>query len=55
VLKKDITYEDYDGNTQTETFWFHLSKAELIEYDMNTDGGLKGLGERLIAAATSSS
>jgi hypothetical protein len=50
VLKKDITYEDYDGNTQTETFWFHLSKAELIEYDMNTDGGLKGLGERLIAA-----
>lgn len=31
MLKKDITYEDLDGNSVTETFYFHLNKAEAIQ------------------------
>ena len=30
MLKKTITYEDYNGNTITEDFYFNLSKAEVI-------------------------
>lgn len=38
MLKKDITYEDLDGNKITETFWFHMSKAELAEMAMAKEG-----------------
>lgn len=38
MLKKDITYEDLDGNEITETFWFHLSKAELAEMALGKEG-----------------
>lgn len=31
MLKKDITFTDFDGKTVTKTFWFHLSKAEITE------------------------
>lgn len=31
MLKKDITYEDLDGNKITETFYFHLNKAEAVQ------------------------
>lgn len=40
MIKQDITFEDFDGNTVTETHYFHLSKTELIEMDLGTDGGL---------------
>ena len=44
MLKKEITYTDYDGNEVTETFYFNINKAELIEMEMH-DGG--GYGDRL--------
>lgn len=31
MLKKPITYTDFDGETRTETFYFNLTKAELME------------------------
>ena len=31
MLKRDITYEDGDGNTVTETFYFNLTAKEIIE------------------------
>lgn len=37
MLEKTITYEDYDGNQRTETFYFHLNKAEVIEW-LTTSG-----------------
>lgn len=40
MLKRTITYEDYDGNTHTEDFYFNLSKAELIEIEASTPGGV---------------
>lgn len=32
MLKKTITYEDYDGNKRTEDFYFNLNKAEIIKW-----------------------
>ena len=32
MLKKTITFEDYDGNTRTEEHFFNLNRAELIKF-----------------------
>lgn len=40
MLKKTITYEDYNGTERTEDFYFNLSKAELVEMETAIDGGL---------------
>ena len=40
MLKKTITYTDYNGVERTEDFWFNLSKAEIMEMEMSTTGGL---------------
>jgi hypothetical protein len=31
MLKKTITYTDYNGNKLTEDFYFNLSRAEIAE------------------------
>lgn len=31
MISKTITYTDFNGNERTETFYFHLSKPELLE------------------------
>ena len=50
MLAKKITYIDYDGNERTETFYFNLSKAELIEMQLSVDGGLEKELQRMIDA-----
>ncbi len=40
MLKRPITYEDFDGNTVTDVFYFNLSKPELIEMDVEHEDGL---------------
>lgn len=40
MLKKPITYTDFDGNTRTEDFYFNLSESELIDWQLTTEGGL---------------
>jgi hypothetical protein len=45
VLKKEITYKDFNDEEVTETFYFNLSKAELVEMEMSHEGG--GLAESL--------
>lgn len=49
MLKKSITYEDFNGETVTEDFYFNLSKAELIELEMSHKEGLKESLERIVA------
>lgn len=41
MIKKTITYTDYFDQPRTEDFYFNLTKAELIEMEMSTDGGLE--------------
>lgn len=50
MLAKKMTYTDYDGNERTETFYFNLSKAELIEMQLSTEGGMDKELQRMIDA-----
>lgn len=50
MLKKTITYSDYNGNERTEDFYFNLTKAEVTEMEMSTAGGLAEMIEKIIAA-----
>lgn len=49
MLKKTITYTDYDGNKRTEDFYFNLSKAEVAEMEMSAEGGLTKTLEKIVA------
>ena len=40
MLKKTITYKDYDGNNKTDVLYFHLNKFEWLELETYTKGGL---------------
>ena len=48
MLKKTITYTDYDGNERTEDFYFNISKAELTELQFSVKGGLKNILEKAV-------
>lgn len=50
MLKKTITYTDYNGSERTEDFYFNLSKAEIMEMEMSTTGGLAETIQRIVAA-----
>ena len=47
MLKKTITYEDYNGITRKEDFLFNLTKTELMKWDLKTPGGLAAKLERI--------
>lgn len=49
MLKKTITYTDYNDVKRTEDFYFNLSQAELIEMEMTTEGGMQSMLERIVA------
>lgn len=48
MLKKNITYTDYNGIERTEPFYFNLSKAEIMEMEMSTAGGLAERIQRIV-------
>lgn len=48
MLKKTITYTDYDGMERTEDFWFNLSKTELTKLDAELTGGVLGVLRKII-------
>lgn len=50
MLKKTITYIDYNGTERTEDFYFNLSKAEVMEMEMSTSGGLAEMIKRIVDA-----
>lgn len=50
MLKKTITYTDYNGTERTEDFYFNLTKAEALEWEMSKSGGLAELIKKVIAA-----
>lgn len=50
MLKKTITYTDYNGEERREDFYFNLNKAEIMEMQMSTTGGLDELIKRIVDA-----
>lgn len=50
MLKKVMTYTDFDGVERTESFYFNLTKAELTEMELGTEGGLAEKLQRIVDA-----
>lgn len=48
MLKRDVTYEDFDGEKATETFYFNLTKSEIVELEVAYDGGLQAALLRIV-------
>lgn len=48
MLAKPISWVDYNGNQRKETFYFNLSKAELMEMELIQDGGMENMLQRII-------
>lgn len=50
MLKKTIKYQDYNGTERTEDHYFNLSKAEIMEMEMSTAGGLSEMIQNVVKA-----
>ena len=50
MLKKTFTYTDFNGVERTEDHYFNLSKAELMEMELSTTGGLAEMINKIVAA-----
>lgn len=49
MLKKTIKYTDYDDKEVSEDFYFHLSKAELVELEIVEKEGLAAALQKIVA------
>lgn len=50
MLKKTIKYTDYNGVERNEDFYFNLTKAELMEMELTTSGGLSETIQNIVKA-----
>lgn len=50
MLKKTITYTDYNQAERTEDLYFNLTKAEVMEMEMSISGGLTEMIKKIVAA-----
>lgn len=50
MIKKTITYTDYNTVERTEDFYFNLTKAEIMEMEMTTSGGMGEMIQRIVDA-----
>lgn len=50
MLKKTITYTDYNGVERTEDYFFNLTEAELVEMQVSQAGGLTEMIKKIVAA-----
>lgn len=48
MIAKHIKYTDYDGVEREETYMFNLTKAEVIQMDLRTVGGMEKLLENIV-------
>lgn len=50
MYKITKTYVDFNGVERTEDFYFNLTKAEIAEMQLSTDGGLDAYIQKIIDA-----
>ena len=51
MIKKTVTYTDFNGNERTEDFYFNLTQVELAELDLGVSGvagGLLGMLKKIV-------
>ena len=53
MLKKTVKYVDYDGTERVEDLYFNLTKAEVMEMELGTTGGMQKMLEKIVAAQDS--
>lgn len=49
MLKETLTYTDYNGVERKEDFYFNLTKAEIMEMELSTAGGLTEMINKIVA------
>lgn len=49
MLKRTITFTDYNDIKRTEDFYFNLSQPEVLEMENSVEGGLQGILQRISA------
>lgn len=54
MYKVHEKYTDYDGNERVEDFYFNLTKAEITDMELTTEGGMSAMLNRIIAAKDTS-
>lgn len=50
MVKKTITYNDYNGVKRTEDFYFNLNEAEVMEMELGVTGGMAEMIQRIVQA-----
>jgi hypothetical protein len=50
MLKREITYEDYDGEMVTHTYYFNLTRTEILELELEHKTGLEESIRQIIKA-----
>lgn len=50
MIKKTVTYTDYNGVERTEDFYFNLNEAEVTELELGTTGGFADMLQKVIDA-----
>lgn len=48
MIKRTLTYVDYNGISRTEDHYFNLTKAELLEMELGINGTMSSLLEQII-------
>ena len=49
MLKETLKYTDYNGIERNEDFYFNLTKAEIMEMELSTAGGLTEMINKIVA------
>lgn len=50
MVKKTLTYVDFNGTERTEDFYFNLMESEIAEMELSTEGGLAERIQRIVSA-----
>lgn len=50
MIKLTKTYTDFNDVERTEDFYFHMTKAEVMEMELGTSGGMAEMIQRIVAA-----
>lgn len=48
MIKKTITYTDFDGNSRTEEHYFNLTKAEILDIQFEEVGGFDKMLTKIV-------
>lgn len=51
MIKKSITFENFDGETVTEDFYFNFTAAEIAEMEVSKNGGLSEYMKRIVGTS----